>query len=143
MATKNLNILLSEETLAKLEQVAAAQGSNAKALAREAVHQYLIRGARPVSVLHVTAGNDQWTPTPKELDDLAAQFKAATLAGPGNLGVVVTRNSVVFGVQEIEQPSKVVVAKVPRSVEQKTSPKKKTATVKPDRKVSKPASIKP
>jgi hypothetical protein len=55
------------------------------------------------TILHITAGDDNWTPTGKEQTAIANKFKRAILnATPNHTPVVVTRNGVRAEVVEFD-----------------------------------------
>lgn len=55
------------------------------------------------TIIHITAGDDNWTPTSKEQTAIANKFKRAIAnATPNNTPVVVTRNGVKAEVVEFD-----------------------------------------
>lgn len=55
------------------------------------------------TILHITAGDDNWTPTTQELTAITNKFKRAIAnATPTHTPVVATRNSVVATVIEYD-----------------------------------------
>lgn len=51
-------------------------------------------------IIHITAGNDNWTPTPEELTDIATLFQSAILDSNGV--VLVTRTGVSAEVTSVQ-----------------------------------------
>jgi hypothetical protein len=64
------------------------------------------------TLLHITAGNDSWTPTEAELQDIAARFTKGLNVDDGKIGLVATRDCVEFTTTFVQGAEVVNVAAV-------------------------------
>lgn len=54
------------------------------------------------TLIHIEAGDSQWTPTTEELNTLTSDFKRGLEVGQDDIGLIATRNAVKVHIFEVE-----------------------------------------